>query len=349
MRALSCLLLGPLVLLGCGDNGGGPADAAAIDGAVADAMPVDGTPGPDANPLMPGTLAETGLCVDAACTEIASDVLAYTPSYILWSDGATKRRWIYLPPGSQIDTSDMDYWQFPVGTKLWKEFTRDGVRVETRLLQKNGPDPGDWYFAAFAWNEAQDEAVAVPFGVVDALGTDHDIPSRSDCRKCHDRLTSRALGFGAIQLDHDAVTGEIDLADLIADGALSAPPAGAAPYFPLPGDATTRAAFGYLHSNCGNCHNPTTDINTTDMDLRLRVGLLGSADAAPAWSTTVGVPNSLTLAGATARVEAGMPDHSAVYLRFTSTNDALRMPPIGHELIDPTGQQILLDWITAIP
>ena len=92
----------------------------------------------DADPNNPATLMDTGLCVDAACTQIAGGIHAYTPRFELWADTATKRRWIYLPPGMQIDTSDMDYWEFPVGTKLWKEFTRDGVRVETRLVMRIG-------------------------------------------------------------------------------------------------------------------------------------------------------------------------------------------------------------------
>ena len=42
-----------------------------------------------------------------------------------------------VPEGEQIDTSDMNEWRFPAGTKLFKEL-RDGVRVETRLMLKTG-------------------------------------------------------------------------------------------------------------------------------------------------------------------------------------------------------------------
>ena len=87
----------------------------------------------------PKRLTETGLFADAARESLAPGVMAYAPRFQLWSDGAEKRRWLWLPPGTRIDTSDMDSWVFPVGTKFWKEFTRDGVRVETRLLEKLGP------------------------------------------------------------------------------------------------------------------------------------------------------------------------------------------------------------------
>src|SRR5690606_34275934 len=91
---------------------------------------------------LPKRLSETGLYRDIRKGELAEGVRFYVPRFELWTDGAEKRRWIALPPGTRIDTSDMEDWQFPVGTKLWKEFVRDGVRVETRLLQKTGPGAG---------------------------------------------------------------------------------------------------------------------------------------------------------------------------------------------------------------
>ena len=81
-------------------------------------------------------LSATGLYVDTKKGDLAPDVREYQPQYTLWSDGATKRRWLYLPPGTKIDTSDMDFWLYPVGTKAWKEFSRDGKRLETRLMHK---------------------------------------------------------------------------------------------------------------------------------------------------------------------------------------------------------------------
>ena len=77
-------------------------------------------------------LSETGLFVashpnqgsSGASPEVSPGVYRFTPAFELWSDGATKRRWIYLPPGSRIDTRDPDAWRFPTGTKLWKEFRR---------------------------------------------------------------------------------------------------------------------------------------------------------------------------------------------------------------------------------
>jgi hypothetical protein len=330
-----------IAVAACGD------DAASPDAALFDAAPID-SGGPDANPDMPLTLTETGLCVDAACTAISPDVLEYAPEYALWSDGAAKRRWIQLPTGAQIDTSNMDTWQFPEGTKLWKEFTRDDARVETRLLLKTGPDPADWYLVAFAWDEAQTEAVAVPLGAENVLGTEHDIPSRSDCRKCHDRLEGKVLGFQAILLDHDGAGLTLD--DLVQQDRLTDPPSSAGfEYFPLPGTQIEQDALGYLHVNCGNCHNPGSDVqNTVPVDWRLQVGLLGSVAETPAYTTAVDVAPTLLTPTATAIIEPGDVTQSAAYLRLDTTQAAIQMPPEGRELVDDAGVAALAAWIDSL-
>jgi hypothetical protein len=315
---------------------------------VADAAPADGPSDadttPDADPFMPATLRETGLYSDFDNEVVAADVMEFEPEYELWSDGADKRRWVYLPPGSQIDTSDMDNWVYPVGTKMWKEFSRDGTRVETRLLYKTGPDKFDWFMVAYAWNQAQDEAVAEPQGADDVLGTGHDIPSRSDCRQCHNKMADIALGFIATQLDHDL--GGLDLATLVADGWLTAPPAGSAPYFDLPGTPAEVAALGYLNANCGGCHqqgSPTMD--NVPLELRLYVDDLAAVENTAAYRTAVDVTS--TLDAPTKIVDPGSPSTSSLHQRMND-RDAIAMPPVGSELVDDTGLATIEAWITAL-
>src|SRR5262245_49773858 len=84
---------------------------------------------------LPQHLRDTGLYARATGDDLAGDVLPFTPQYALWSDGAEKRRWIRLPPGGRIDARDPDHWVFPVGTRLWKEFSL-GRRLETRMLER---------------------------------------------------------------------------------------------------------------------------------------------------------------------------------------------------------------------
>ena len=94
-----------------------------------------------------------------AARTVSGDVLAYAPQYPLWSDGASKRRWIRLPPGSSIDASDPDHWLFPVGTKFWKEFSF-GRRVETRFMQLAADRR--WTRATYQWSADEREAPLAP-------------------------------------------------------------------------------------------------------------------------------------------------------------------------------------------
>ncbi|HEX2198374.1 MAG TPA: hypothetical protein VHG88_07120, partial [Burkholderiales bacterium] len=73
---------------------------------------------------LPERLADTGLD--------AGQALPFAPQYPLWSDGTAKRRWLYLPPGSAIDAARAGAWDFPAGTKAWKEFSYGARRIETR-------------------------------------------------------------------------------------------------------------------------------------------------------------------------------------------------------------------------
>lgn len=303
--------------------------------------------------VAPTLLSETGL-YESDMTTLAEGVMPFEPQFILWSDGATKRRWIKLPPGKQIDTSDMDYWVYPVGTKLFKEFTRDGVRVETRLLQKISEF--DWFKVAFQWNEKQTDAEARPNGVFDASGTEHDIPSENQCVNCHDKMADISLGFTAVQLSHES--DGVTLQKLIDQKLLTDPPA--AP-FVLPGNETEQKALGYLHVNCGNCHQPKSFVsNTVDMQFWLPTGSLDSVDETPTLLTTVGRRASQVYfeggaggeggqASFDTRIVAGDPDNSIVYLRMTTRETGQGMPPVGTELVDETGSATIRQWISELP
>jgi hypothetical protein len=159
---------------------------------------------------LPDRLSATGLYADTTAGTLAEGVYAFTPRFELWSDGAAKRRWIHLPPGTAIDTRDPDSWVFPEGTRLWKEFVRDGTRVETRLLFKHGPEPQAWTPVAYIWDG--DDARLAADGAANAAGTAHDVPSAAQCRGCHGGTRSSVLGFSAVQLPIVGEPGELDLA-----------------------------------------------------------------------------------------------------------------------------------------
>lgn len=288
---------------------------------------------------LPLRLSETGLFASVESETLAAGVVAYRPRFSLWSDGSTKRRWFKLPPGSRIDTSDMDSWSFPVGTKFWKEFTRDGVRVETRLLQKVGPD--DWDAVAYAWRSDQREADAVPYGVIDSGGTPHDVPAANECNACHGGRRSFVLGFSAIGLS-SLPAGELDLDALVAANLLTTSPAGP---IVVPGNDTQREALGYLHANCSHCHNARRPERNgarcyapeNALDFSLDVGALASPSDTATYRTAVG-----------SVIEPGQPDSSRLFSRMSHRGGFRQMPPLATERVDSAGVALLTTWIAGM-
>jgi hypothetical protein len=335
-----------------------PPRDASFDLTAADGSDADGSappPGPYPRPTYT-SLAETGLFVDPVTRQIADDAMPFEPTYWLWSDGADKRRWLRLPPGTQIDTTAMDHWVFPIGTKLWKEFSLDGVLLETRLIERYGDGPEDYWMGAFVWNTDQTDAVLAPTGQTDINGTPHDAPSQTDCLACHRGDAGRVLGFSALQLSREPDARRVGptLTDIVRRNLLTVPPdapdGGSAPPFSVPGDAVTAAALGYLHANCGHCHNKNgTAYPDTQMILRLTTHETDAASS-DVYKSLVGVTLQYWRGGAiTRRVVAGDPDASAIVARMSARGNKDQMPPLATEMTDPTGIGKVRAWIAALP
>ncbi len=288
-------------------------------------------------------LSETGLFSSERANEIATGAMAFEPSFPLWSDGAEKRRWVALPAGATIDTADMDHWVPPIGTRFWKEFSLDGSRLETRMIERYGAGPDDYFMGSFLWNGDQSDADYTESEHLNVGGTAHDVPDSSACHMCHDGEAGRVLGFSALQLVDEAKPGA-RLRDLVANDRLSNPPQTTRSYAP-PGDAVTRAALGYLHANCGHCHNPNGYCAYPGMQLRLSV-----EDTVPEltalFATVVGQP-VLSPMKAAARVAPGSPGDSAIIERMGRRGDG-QMPFLATELVDEVGVQAVSAWITAL-
>jgi cytochrome c553 len=290
---------------------------------------------------LPAKLSEAGLFADIKTEQLADRVWLYKPRFTLWTDGATKRRWISMPAGKAVDVSDMDDWRFPVGTKLFKEFVRDGVRVETRLLLKTGSRDADWSMAAYIWDQSQTDATLALDGGTNQLGTPHDVPAAAKCTGCHGGRASRSLGFSAVQMAWQPPQGFVTVAELQTAGVL---PGNVPRTLALPGTETDQQALGYLHANCSHCHNkarpaqdgPRCFDPQQRFDLALpSTALLNVADA-PAYKTSVqeGV------------LTPGNARRSALVKRLSDGDP--RMPALGTEVIDETGRALLTKWVDSL-
>lgn len=323
----------------------------------------DTRPAPTATSIvmpLPNRLSQTGLYRAGSTSEIAPDHLPYTPQYPLWSDAASKRRWIWLPPGTQIDASDPDHWQFPIGTRFWKEFSF-GERTETRYLERL-PD-GSYRYASYVWDDALADALLAPSdGVLGARdigeGVSHDIPSDADCRACHEGRRSPVLGFNALQLSPERdplaphreqpAAGALDLYELVRRGLLRNLPAALqqrAPRIDAP-SATARAAAGYLFGNCASCHNAEGPLSELGLDFDQSV--LGR-DGYARLCASLDRSSRFRLPGVadSRRAVARHPEQSALWFRMQSRNVAARMPPLGSKRVDRDGTRLIERWLAS--
>lgn len=299
----------------------------------------------------PALLSSRGLYRDIAAREVVERAIEYEPDYALWSDGAQKRRWLLLPEQTQIDTGAMSHWQFPVGTKLFKEFSVDGRPIETRLLERvsdTGNLKRDLFAATFVWLEDGSDALQSDDGVDNANGTEHDVPKQKLCLRCHQGEPSGVLGVSAVQLSRSGTLGE-----LAERGLLSAPPERS---FPIPGDAVQSAALGVLHANCGHCHS--AEGMTPKMHLRF---LTEEADAPleslELYQTTLNQPIEEDWLNHperfTQRIVPGDPDSSAIAYRMSQRGEDVlvpdQMPPIATRKLDQAGLEAVRAWIAALP
>lgn len=341
--ASSCASLGGLALalvvgLACACSSSDPAPAALADASSEKSPP----PAPDGGVVDvqgPDKLSETGLYADFAQRTLADGVLAYAPQFPLWVDGDAMTRWLLLPPSTKIGTVGMDDWVFPVGTKAWQEVTVKGVVTETRFLWKARPDA--WFQVAYAWAADGSEALAAPDGIVNVGGTTHDIWSRKACNECHGEVLDQLIGVSALQLSDG---GHGLLSTLIAEGRLTDPPAGE---FTMPGNDVERAALGYLHGNCGNCHNDTSNLKTqTPMRLRVLTSETTAAAAGP-YRTSIGVKMMHVIPPDIADLLIPGDSNRSGLLERMLRRDAWAMPPHSKK-IDATGCDAVRSWITAM-
>jgi hypothetical protein len=301
-----------------------------------------------ANP--PKLLSELGLYADPKSKTVAADAFAFEPLFKLWSDGAEKLRWIRVPEGAAIDTTDADHWHFPVGTELFKEFSYGGKRVETRFTQRIGDRDGaeGSFMASYAWRDDESDADLVLDGRTDARGTGHDIPGQRECVTCHQGDPSTILGFSFIQLQRSASAEEPRWAVLDRQGLFARSP-GEHPAYVVPGDATESQALGYLHANCGHCHNPSGFAFAFNHQiLRLSVGQ-ATPEETDIRRTTVDVPvaHAVSQFDAPYRIVPGHPENSALYLRFTR-RDEVGMPLLGSIQVDTAAATLVADWIRGL-
>lgn len=297
---------------------------------------------------LPRTLSAFGFFADAREQLPSERVVPYRLNTPLYSDGADKLRFVYLPPGAQARADGEGLLDLPVGTALIKTFafTENGKRrlIETRLLLHRAEG---WVALPYLWNAEQTDATLAIAGarvpVVTPAGEtiDYRVPNKNQCKECHG-LRGAVIPIGPTArnlprewLDAFAAAGHIDKAPEV-----SAP----LPLWEARADAPVDAvARGYLDVNCAHCHRPGATASNSGLDLR--------------WEQTdpkaLGLMKRPVAAGRGAGnllfdVVPGKPHESIMTYRMGSLEGGVAMPELGKSTVDRAGLDAVESWIEGL-
>ena len=315
----TCIVL-PFVLFGCGSpNSQGTLDSDAIVDALV-----------SADKDLPSTLAETYLFRNGQPDRPVDGVHRFDVKVPLWSDGAIKTRFLFVPPGKTIGLNPATKnFIIPAGTTLAKNFaTASGKNVETRIITYKGGT--EWAFATYVWQEDGSTIKNEYPSTHTVEGTDFRIPSVSECEMCHNG-GERILGFAPHQQNFINTDGENELERLAEENLFDPPVRELLKVKPLddPSDTSlflNERVRAYMDVNCSSCHNPQSGIKAHDMDFRSEA-----------------IDTGLVRAG---KVIPGVVADSELWLRFTAAEE--RMPPVSLRQ-DPLGTDLLFQLIENWP
>ena len=296
---------------------------------------------------MPRTLAEYGFFLDVSGRTPDARLIPYALNTPLWSDGAEKLRYIYVPEGAVIEPDGEGLLQFPVGTAIIKTFAfgegEDLRYIETRLLLHRADG---WVALPYRWNAEQTEATLALAGgrlpITTPAGEEisYRIPNKNQCKTCH------SLDGEVIPIGPKARNMAPDLLDRLAqEGKLAKAPQVARP-LPVWGDENAKTASlarAYLDVNCAHCHQPGGGASNSGLDLRWE-----QQDA-----FHVGVNKPPVAAGrgagdALVSIEPGDPDGSIIVHRMDSNEPGVAMPELGRSSIDHKAIAVMREWIAEM-
>ena len=284
-------------------------------------------------------------------------VIPYELNTALFTDYATKRRFVWMPPGQPATYKSDDTFDFPKGTILSKTFSYPDSQgkerlIETRLLVSSSTG---WVALPYVWNAAQTEATldvnADPVEINwSSRNIHYVIPNSNQCKECHDQSkVTGPIGPKARHLnrDFDYPEGRFNqLAYWTRIGYLQGAP-DHAPKQPVWDDPSTGSldarARAYLEVNCAHCHSPNGSASNTGLyltDLQtdpMRIGFC---------KTPVSAGNAS--AGMLFDAVRGHPELSILAHRMASDEPKIMMPEIGRTIVHHEGVELIREWLASL-
>lgn len=294
---------------------------------------------------LPPKLSDFGFFIHPDAQVPTLGVTPYALNTPLWSDGADKLRFIYLPEGTRLHADGEGLLRFPVGAAIIKTFAfGEGASrrlIETRVLLHRADG---WVALPYRWNAEQTEAKLALAGaridVTNPAGEaiSYRIPNKNQCKECHS-LNGAVIPIGPKARNLAAAW----LGDMVQAGLLDQVPEGANRLPDWRTHATGAAAplaRAYLDVNCAHCHQPGGMASNSGLDLRWE-----QADP-----HAIGIMKRPVAAGRGAgghefAIVPGAPDQSILAYRLASAEPGVAMPELGKSSVDPDGVAVVRRWI----
>ncbi len=305
------------------------------------------------NDGFPDNLSEWNLFVGTPADFKPNDrVIAYNLNTPLFSDYATKHRFVWMPVGTAASYNDSDVFEFPVGSVFAKSFsfpdaaTGKEKLIETRILVRTG---SGWYGLPYVWNAAQTDAKLettpdpVPVAYTRASGEkeafEYAIPNANQCKGCHEKSKIMTpLGPKARNLNRDRQLEQWTQASFLRGAPVKAPRAAV---WNDPGSGTLEArALAYLDVNCAHCHSPGGPANTSGLYLTYN-----QTDPLRLGFRKVPVSAGNGSGGLLYDTVAGHPEQSILVHRMESREPKILMPELGRSLVHREGVELIREWI----
>jgi len=337
MKSQFVLMLSAIALAGAAAFANAPPVAGVNDSVVRDIK-------------FPRKLSDYGFFTDSAGQVPAANVTPYRLNTPLYSDGAEKLRFLYLPDGASAAANGGGLIDIPVGGALIKTFAfgegADRRLIETRVMlhREDG-----WLALPYKWNDDQSEAKLAIAGArvnITAPGGEdisYRVPNKNQCKECHG-LDGAVVPIGpkARNLSHgwlETLAGQ-GLLDIVPAKADTMPMWEDRSAKETPVDAAARA---YLDVNCAHCHQPGATASNSGLDLRWEqderraIGINKRPVAAGRGS-----------AGLMFDIVPGQPNRSILLHRMRNEEPGVAMPELGKATIDHEGVAIVERWIRGM-
>ena len=310
----------------------------------------------------PQKLSEFHFFVDGSAQIPHSDVIPYELISTLFSDYSYKQRWVYVPKNTKAQYQENWVFDFPIGSALIKTFyypidernpELGKNLLETRLLLRK---ESGWEAVSYAWNDEQNEAFKKVAGKtinvswIDFMGETKEVryrvPNVNQCKECHaanDKITPIGPKARNINKDFQFEDGKFNqltywMSRQIIDNYpldLISP----VDWMDESQDLNERVR-SYLDVNCGHCHSPTGNANSTGLYLHLnetRDVNLGVYKKPVATGRGSG--------GLKYSIVPGKPEESILLHRMMSMDPGVMMPESVRALTHEEAVEMVREWI----